>query len=70
MKVIDLMVKEEKEVFAPYIAGFLGKNLEDTIQLQNKVENYRPTMKVMMFVIGLIISDGCYNSQNEVINLV
>ena len=57
-QVIDWMVKEEKEVFAPYIAGFLGKNLEDTAQLQNKVENFRPTMKVMMTVMLLTISNG------------
>ena len=40
------MVKEEKELFIPYIAGYLGKNTDEAKKLQEKVEKFGPTSKV------------------------
>jgi len=40
------MMAEEKELFVPYIAGYLGKSLEDVKQIQAKLDRFAPTAKV------------------------
>jgi len=44
-KTIDWMVKEEKDLFAPYNAGQLGANFEEAKRLQDKVNRFEPTAK-------------------------
>lgn len=41
------MVKEEKELFVPYSAGFLGRNAEEARKLQEKVDRFGPTARVI-----------------------
>ena len=43
---IDWMVEEEKNLFAPHYAGYLGSNLDEAKKLQDKVVKFLPTCKV------------------------
>lgn len=43
---IDWIMKEEKDFFAPYIAGHLGKSLEEAQTIRKKLDNFGPTIKV------------------------
>jgi len=40
------MVQEEKNLFAPYYAGYLGSNLDEAKKLLEKVVKFLPTSKV------------------------
>jgi len=40
------MVQEEKNLFAPHYAGYLGSNLDEAQKLQEKVVKFLPTCKV------------------------
>ena len=39
-------MKTEKELFVPYIAAYLGKNVDETKKLQKKLDDFGPTAKV------------------------
>ena len=39
-------MKIEKELFVPYIAGRLGKTMEETKTFEKKLEEFNPTVKV------------------------
>jgi hypothetical protein len=41
------MMLEEKEVFVPYIAAYLGKSMEEVKELQAKLDRFAPTAKVI-----------------------
>jgi len=43
---IDWMVQEEKNLFAPHYAGYLGSNLDEAKKLLEKVLKFAPTCKV------------------------
>ena len=43
---IDWMVQEEKNLFAPHYAGYLGSSLDEAKKLQEKVVKFSPTCKV------------------------
>jgi len=45
------MVQEEKNLFAPYYAGYLGSNLDETKKLQEKVVKFAPTCKVRRLLV-------------------
>jgi len=40
------MVQEERNLFAPHYAGYLGSNLDEAKKLQDKVVKFGPTCKV------------------------
>jgi len=40
------MIQEEKNLFAPYYAGYLGSNLDEAKKLQEKVVKFAPTSNV------------------------
>ena len=40
------MMKEEKELFAPYISGYLGGTAEETRKMQEKLNRFMPIAKV------------------------
>jgi len=41
-KTIDWMLKEEKELFAPYISGYLGGTADEAKKMQEKVNRFIP----------------------------
>ena len=59
------MVQEEKNLFAPYYAGYLGSNLDEAKKLLEKVNKFLPTCKVRISTILVYsrmtnISPFCY----------
>jgi len=40
------MVQEERNLYAPHYAGYLGSNLDEAKKLQEKVVKFAPTCKV------------------------
>jgi len=40
------MVQEERNLFAPHYAGYLGSSLDEAKKLQDKVVKFGPTCKV------------------------
>ncbi len=45
---IDHVMAIEKELFVPFISGNLGKSLDETTKLQEKLEKFSPQAKVML----------------------
>ena len=50
------MMLEEKEVFVPYIAAYLGKSVEEVEQLQAKLDMFAPTAKVIQWYSSEYVS--------------
>ena len=48
------MMKEEKELFLPYNAGYLGKTAQDTKKLHEKLDKFGPTAKVNPALVLLL----------------
>ena len=47
-------MKEEKDLFLPYIAGYLGKSMKDAQQCRAKLEDFDSTAKVKNMKLALV----------------
>lgn len=46
-------MNEEKQFFVPHISGRLGKTFDETKQLEQRLIDFTPTVKVVWYSVNL-----------------